>query len=361
MVLRKVFSIHATILMPLAVVTLFVCPIIVQIGTPDGVYAHIDALAEGAFVFFLSSFALMFQGHVMSIASVASLLMIIAIIVLWFIFSIKKKHKSIAAIIFGIINMLVAYFFLLVFVFNTNDLVYKGVTELENPGLPFFLALQPFSTVFHPIFGYGLLGAFVLASLCFVFTLVAFIGDVASRSLAVSAKKKEPASAPAPATQEEPKVEPSPAVEEAKPSDDERLRQLIREELARHNGQVSEDELVAAVSAPKVEEKPSEEVKPEEKPAPELGEEPKYNTLDPIEKIFSDIESNRPELENPLPKKGEESAKEVKEEKKVEEKKPEEMSIEEKMEQGIKDPNVVKVEEKEEEDEIERLEDEHLD
>ena len=353
MKLRKVFSILAISLMPIAIIALLLSPVIVQIGTPDGLFVHIDAMFECAGVFFLESFFLLLEANPMAIASLSSLLVILTIITLWIVFAIVKKHKSVLAIIFGSIIMLAEYYLLIIFVFNIDDIVYKGTTEYAGFGSPLFLALQPFDNRFHPIFGYGLFASFVTSGLSFLFVLAAFLADVCS-------KKVVPA---------QPKVIQAPQVEEAtvatpapqsNVTDDEKLRQIIREEIARHNGQVSEEDLVEAVAVPEeehvVEDAQPAEVLEETTPAPSLDDEPKYNKLDPIEKIFAEIESNRPELENPLPKKGEIPTNEKKEEPK-----PEEMTIEEKMEAGIVDPKVVKEVEAEEDDEIEHLEDEHLD
>ena len=391
MIIRKVFSILAAILMPLAVVALVVCPIIVQIGTPDGVFAHIDSLFAGAGEFFVQQFVLLFEGDLFAIASVSTLLVLLIIFVLWIVFAALKKHKSVAAIIFGAINIAIEYFMLLIFVFNTNDIVYKGMTELSNPGYPMFLALQPFGDVFHPIFGYGLFGAFVISGVSFIFVLIAFIGDVASKkTLPPQEEVPQPVAAPV-----QPTVAPVVQPVQSSTTDDEKLRQIIREELSRHNGNVSEEEIAVAVATPEehivedaqpaevveesvavepapeviveepqpaIEEKPAEEPKVEEAlvETPSLDGEPKYNRLDPIEKLFAEIESNRPELENPLPKKGEAPTPKLDKEL-HEEPKEEEMSVEEKMEEGIVDPKVVKESRDEEEDEIDCLEDEHLD
>jgi Na+-transporting methylmalonyl-CoA/oxaloacetate decarboxylase gamma subunit len=383
MALRKVFSVLATILMGFAIVVFFACPIIVQVIFHEG-FLHIDSMLLGASQFFIDQFIYMSRGEVLPIASVSSLAVLVIILILWIVFSIIKRHKSAAAFIFGTINIAIEYFLLMIFVFDTTDVIYQGAVEYTKGGKPLLFAILPGSTDFHMIFSYGMLTAFGVASIAFIFVLIAFLGDVLSK------KAKQPKK---PLTPEEKAAKKA----AQKAADDERLRQIIREELSRHNDKVSEEQLTAAVAStpakeqPKVEEakqpepvkeeakteinEQTEEVKVvddevakeveaekpiEEQPAPTLeNNEPQFNKLDPIERIFAEIESNRPELENPLPKKGEAVTPKLEEAKKEE---PKEMTIEEKMEAGIKDAPVEKPqEEKEEEDDIERLEDEHLD
>lgn len=382
MALRKVFSVLATILMGFAIVVFFACPILVQVIFHEG-FLHIDAMLLGASQFFIDQFIYMSRGEVLPIASVSSLAVLVIILILWIVFSIIKRHKSAAAFIFGTINIAIEYFLLMIFVFDTTDVIYQGAVEFSKGDKPLLFAILPGSTDFHMIFSYGMLVAFGVASIAFIFVLIAFLGDVLSK------KVKKPKK---PLTPEEKAAKKA----AQKAADDERLRQIIREELSRHNDKVSEEQLTAAVAAP-IEEQPkveetrqpepvkeeaktesdeqTEEVKVvdeevakeveaekpiEEEPAPTLEtNEPQFNKLDPIERIFAEIESNRPELENPLPKKGETITPKL-EETKTEE--PKEMTIEEKMEAGIKDAPVEKPqEEKEEEEDIERLEDEHLD
>lgn len=382
MALRKVFSVLATILMGFAIVVFFACPILVQVIFHEG-FLHIDAMLLGAVQFFIDQFIYMSRGDILSIASVSSLAVLIIILILWIVFSIIKRHKSAAAFIFGTINIVIEYFLLMIFVFDTTDVIHQGAVEYAKGGKPLLFAILPGSTDFHMIFSYGMLVAFGVASIAFIFVLIAFLGDVLSK------KAKQPKK---PLTPEEKAAKKA----AQKAADDERLRQIIREELSRHNDKVSEEQLTAAVVSspaneqPQVEEakqpepvkeeaktevdeqikevkvvdeevaKEVEAEKPiEEQPAPTLEtNEPQYNKLDPIERIFAEIESNRPELENPLPKKGETITPTLEETKKEE---PKEMTIEEKMEAGIKDAPVEKPQEEVEEDEIERLEDEHLD
>ena len=409
MKLRKIFSVLAAILMSFSLIPLLACPIVVQVFFPSGYFLHLDSMFGGALRFFINQFSLLLEGNILAIASVATLFIMLVIFVMWIVFSSRKKHKSGAAIVFGAINMIITYFYLMIFVFDTSDVIYKGTVECAKGDVPLLFGILPGTTYFHVIFTYGMFVSLCLAGTAFLFVLIAFLGDVCSKK---APEKKRPL------TPEEKAAKKA----AQKQAEDDRLRQIIREELARHNDQVTEEQVVAAVSAPQAEEQPAPAAEPvieqpkveepvveapvetpevkeveavdaavapvveaekvaEETPAPveeptpvaeahaeetpaiaePASEEPQYNKLDPIEKIFADIESNRPELDNPLPKKGEAITPKLEEAKKEEEK-PQEMTIEEKMEAGIKDAPVKKPqEEKEEEDDIERLEDEHLD
>lgn len=169
----------STVFFSLAIVAFIVAQVLGQVIFGQE-FSHIDRLLLSAIEFFPGLIDGITSGDLFSIIALASGSLFILILLIWFIVLIAKKTKGAGAFVAGIFYYITIYLALVIFVFDTKDIIYKDAVEISKFDQPLLMYLinAVLSNNLNPVYSFGMLSAFVLIALCFIFLMFAFFFDI---------------------------------------------------------------------------------------------------------------------------------------------------------------------------------------